>query len=289
MNSMSRPTLAPGVEASVQAWRSRAVPDAVFVKGVTRSYAVDPIAECVLGLITDGAMLARRGRERYILRQGDLALWDASGRHGGTPHGGDFWAARLVILPFPAVEDILDDPDLPSRPVVFDSPRLRDPELARRFLAFHRATHEPVDALTQSVPLHDWFQHLVGGRPQERSVRRARRDGALRRACELLKDDPTSNVTLDQLAAVANTSRHRLSRLFRTAYGCPPHQFLLAQRLRLAKESLMNGMAITEAAQRAGFTDQSHLHRHLKRSHGFTPREYQKLRSNVQERIRAAR
>ena len=119
-------------------------------------------------------------------------------------------------------------------------------------------------------------------------MRRARRDPALRRACELMSDDPAANVTLTPLAQVANVSRHRLSRLFRTAYGCAPHQFLIAQRLRLVRASLAGGTSIIEAAHLAGFTDQSHLHRHFTKSIGMTPREYRQLRSNVQEPARVA-
>jgi len=288
-DKISRSTLPPDVDETVHAWSSEGAPDAVILQGTTRRYAIDPTAECVIGMVTDGAMLARRGRERYVVNRGDLVIWDASGRHAGTPMGHDCWAARLIILPLPAVEEIVLDPDLPVQPVAFGAPHVRNRVLAQRFLALHGAMKEPASALMQSVLLHEWFQHLTGGRGQTQGTRRARLDGALRRACQLLSDDPVSNVTLGQLAAVANVSRHRLSRLFRAAYGCPPHQFLLAQRLRLARQWLSSGVSITEAAQRAGFTDQSHFHRHLKKSLGFTPGEYQRLCSNVQDRTRGAR
>ena len=289
MNRVPRPHLSPDVEESVRAWRPEGLSGAVFMHGTTRRYAVDPIAECVLGVVTGGAMLARRGRERYVIHCGDLVMWDPSGRHGATPYGHDCWAARLIILPLPAVEEVMRDPDLPMQPVAFGSPHVRNRALAERFLELHRAMEKPKGALLQSDLLHEWFRHLMDGRELERRVRRARLDRGLRRACELLRDDPTSNITLGQLAAIANVSRHRLSRLFRTAYGCPPHQFLLAQRMRLAQGLLASGVSITEAAQRAGFTDQSHLHRYLKRTLGFTPGEYQTMRSNVQDRSGGAR
>src|SRR6266487_5339065 len=51
MNRVSRSSLPPDVEESVQAWQSLAVPDAVFLQGTTRSYSIDPIAECVFGVV----------------------------------------------------------------------------------------------------------------------------------------------------------------------------------------------------------------------------------------------
>jgi AraC-like DNA-binding protein len=252
--------------------------------GVTNEYSLDPIAEYVFGVILHGAMVGRRGRKRYVFGRGDIAVWDPSGRHSGTPHLTGRWEARLVILQLPIVAELIQDPDAPHLPVAFDSPLLHNPALAQRFVALHRALEEPASILRQSDLLHEWIRQLCGGRDPSISARRARQDQGLRRACELLRDDPARECTLDELARAARSSRHRLSRLFRAAYGCAPHQFLLAQRLRLARSALDAGASIAEAAQRSGFTDQSHLHRHFKRALGLTPREYQLgLRSNVQD------
>jgi AraC-like DNA-binding protein len=71
-------------------------------------------------------------------------------------------------------------------------------------------------------------------------------------------------------------SRHRLTRLFRAAYGLPPH--------RSARRLLERGVAPGEVAQQTGFVDQSHLHRHFTRTLGITPGAYAAaLRSDVQD------
>ena len=113
----------------------------------------------------------------------------------------------------------------------------------------------------------------------------ARRDPALRRACELLGDDLARNVTLAEVAAAAGVSRHRLTRLFRAAYGLPPHRFVLAQRIRAARRLLERGArSRRRSPQQTGFFDQSHLHRHFTRTLGMTPGAYAAaLRSDVQD------
>ena len=46
-----------------------------------------------------------------------------------------------------------------------------------------------------------------------------------------------TNVSCSSIAGAVGVSRHRLTRLFRAAYGLPPHRFVLAQRIReLARE-----------------------------------------------------
>lgn len=125
--------------------------------------------------------------------------------------------------------------------------------------------------------LADWLRDVSDSTPGLDDRRRAaRRDPALRRACELLGDELAGNVTLDELARAAGVSR-RLSRLFRTAYGMPAHRFQLAHRIRVARRMLERGVAVAEVAQATGLFDQSHLHRHFRRTLGITPARYARL------------
>jgi AraC-like DNA-binding protein len=252
--------------------------------GITSSYALDPVGECVIGVILDGAMEARRGRERHVFHPGDLCVWDPSAPHRGRPHRTSQWEARLIVLELGTLEDLMD-PDRAGARLALRRPRIRDQGLAADFLRLHRALEGPSSALEKQTMLLEWIQRLAG--PSARTdltVAAARRDPALRRACERLADDPGANVSLEELAATTGASRHRLARLFRAAFGLPPHRFQLAQRLRAARALLELGVPAAQVAQRTGFTDQSHLHRHFRRSIGFTPSRYSALvRSNVQD------
>ncbi len=97
------------------------------------------------------------------------------------------------------------------------------------------ATSSGARTLERETLLLTWLTDLAGRDiPVRGRAWSARRDPALRRARDLLLEEPAANVTFAQLAAAAGASRHRLTRLFRCAYGLPPHRFQLAQRLRLA-------------------------------------------------------
>jgi len=268
----------------VRVWRPEAAGGPLCMHGTTSSYAVDPVGEYVVGMVLAGGMEVRRGRECHRFAAGDLCAWDPSARHVGRPWGCERWEARLVVLELPALEDIVRDPDAAGGDIAFASPLVRDPRLARRFLALHAALDAPAWALEREVLLTEWMRELAGAPAAPMRSRSARRDPALRRACELLHDDLAANVTLERLAAAAGVSRHRLTRLFRAAYGLPPHRFALAQRVRVARALLERGVAVGEVAQQTGFFDQSHLHRHFRRTLGMTPRGYaDAVRSDVQD------
>ena len=89
-----------------------------------------------------------------------------------------------------------------------------------------------------------------------------------------LDDVPEAPATLADLAALAGVSRFQLLRGFARATGVTPHAYLLQRRVRLARQLLIAGRAPAEAAQEAGFADQSHLTRAFRRQFGVTPARY---------------
>ncbi|ESU46140.1 AraC family transcriptional regulator [Streptomyces sp. HCCB10043] len=58
----------------------------------------------------------------------------------------------------------------------------------------------------------------------------------------------------------------------------PPHQYVTARRVDLARRLLLEGVSPGEAAGAVGFHDQSHLTRHFKRIAGTTPGRFARSR-----------
>jgi AraC-like DNA-binding protein len=269
----------------VRVWRADVGAGVLCMHGATSSYAVDPGGEYVVGMVLAGGMSVRRGHEVHRFAPGDVCAWDPSARHEGRPWRSDRWRARLVVLELPDVRELVRDLDGAGGDVVLAAPRVRDPRLAHRFLELHAALERPAWRLERDTLLQEWLGALAGADMAAAPVA-ARRDPALRRACELVGDDLARNLTLSEVAAAAGVSRHRLTRLFRAAYGLPPHRFVLAQRIRAARRLLERGAAPAEVAAQTGFFDQSHLHRHFTRTLGMTPAAYAAaLRSDVQDAV----
>jgi len=82
----------------------------------------------------------------------------------------------------------------------------------------------------------------------------------------------------DDLVDLAATARQigihpaHLSRGFREWFGTPPSVFALRCRMSRAVQELARGETAAMAADAAGFADQSHLIRTLKRETGLTPK-----------------
>lgn len=83
----------------------------------------------------------------------------------------------------------------------------------------------------------------------------------------------SGKVTLADLAEVAGVSASHFTRAFRASTGQSPHQYLTRQRLDLARRALLHtDRPIADIAVAAGFADQSHLTRTMRRHSGTTPR-----------------
>jgi AraC-like DNA-binding protein len=236
---------------------------ALLLTGTTTGYAIEPRGEYVFGIVEDRPMRAWRGGREHWVRPGELVAWDASDAHRGASVDGP-WRSRLMIV---EADELLTG-------VRFPEPVIADHRLARAFAAAHAALEAPGDALAHDTVLADALLAFVArssGVPPA-----GREDRAVRVALALLADQPERNVSLDELALAAGVDKYRLLRAFRAQVGMPPHAWLVARRLRLARRMLEGGSAIAETAAATGFADQSHLTRHFRRSLGFTPGAYRR-------------
>jgi AraC family transcriptional regulator len=96
----------------------------------------------------------------------------------------------------------------------------------------------------------------------------------LRRVLEYIHGNMTFSLTLSELAQVANMSESQFKALFRERVGVPAHQYIIRSRVDYAMKLLLHTrMPISEVALQAGFADQSHLARCMRRLVGTTPKE----------------
>lgn len=93
-----------------------------------------------------------------------------------------------------------------------------------------------------------------------------------RRACERLESDLGGKLTLQQVASEFDLSVSHFARAFRLTVGMPPHQWLLRQRVKAAKQLMtVRDLPLSEIAISAGFANQSHFTRVFSSVVGVSP------------------
>jgi AraC-like DNA-binding protein len=259
-------------------WRPADDDRVLLMAGRTTGYAVEPRGDYVFGLVDGAPMVSMRGRERRTVTPGQVVAWDPSARHTGTAVAGA-WDSRLVVLAAADIAAIAGDPEspVPAAPSI-PHPVLADPGLVAGFRRLHRAFDVPASRLTRDELLAGWLRAVLDRVAERRPgpPLTARDDRALRLATDYLAAHVERNVGLDELAAVAGIGKFRLVRLFRARVGQPPHAVALAHRIHRARRLVEAGEPIAAVAAATGFADQSHLHRHFRRSLGLSPGEYRR-------------
>jgi AraC-like DNA-binding protein len=127
-------------------------------------------------------------------------------------------------------------------------------------------------------------QAYGGLRPGSEPTRGGLAPWQVKRACERLDSDLGGKLSLQQIAAEFDLSVSHFSRAFRTSTGLPPHQWLLRQRVKAAKQLMsVRDLPLSEIAISAGFANQSHFTRVFSAAVGVSPGAWRREAHGVPE------
>ncbi|WP_245429834.1 AraC family transcriptional regulator [Mesorhizobium sp. WSM3859] len=91
---------------------------------------------------------------------------------------------------------------------------------------------------------------------------------------QFLKENFSRKLSLSEMAAVCDLSPYHFARAFSKTFGVSPYQYVLGLRLDLAEKLLADSrMSITDIADLAGFSSQSHLTTMMKKYRNATPQQ----------------
>ncbi|UXI03809.1 AraC family transcriptional regulator [Photobacterium sp. TY1-4] len=234
-----------------------------------------------VGVIENGAQKFYRTGGNHVAPQHSIILVNADEIHNGhsaTEGGWSYQAMYPLPEQFEVISRELASGTSHSGAPYFPSPVVNDPELAGQLRLVFKTFENSTNRLLRETLLYSVLTKLMckhGRRPcLPDDPAKAQRQVNLVK--EFLDDFPCADVSLQELANLASFSPYHLVRAFQKAFGLPPHSYQIQARLRLAKRLIRQGHALSDAAQEAGFHDQSHFHRHFKKAMGITPGQFAK-------------
>lgn len=258
-----------------------------------------PPAECELSeprhtlcLILNECFIERRVNNGHIHRnraaKGDIIIYPAFSQH---------WVRWLDETEFLLL--FLDDTLLArmteelttsdGTEIIQYEKEFRDPLLQQIGLALKAELDEDVvpssslyaESLATALSAH-LLRHYTVQEPIIRAYPGNLPNAVIQRVVEYIHDNLDHNLTLAELATVADMSAYHLAHTFKQALGIAPHQYILRTRIEHAKALLLQGkLSIAEIATRVGFFDQSHFTRYFKRSVGITPQALLQNSKNI--------
>ena len=134
------------------------------------------------------------------------------------------------------------------------------------------------ESLIQTLTLHLLKNYSTANSIQE-NVNGGLSGYKLRRVTEFINENLEEDLSLAEIAAVADLSQYHFARSFRKTTGLTPQQYLMQQRIERAKELLAkDDTPIVEISLRTGFKNQSHFTTLFRKYTKFTPKLWRELK-----------
>ena len=227
----------------------------------------------VIALITEGCERIRIGNRDVVAPAGTVAVVNPEEWHDGEAGAEEGWAYRTFYPSVSLLTDVARELGQDQEPFFSPTP-IADDKLAQALTAAHQgATSE--DTVSAETSMLVALRHLIVGHGNWGEHPEQIEKSGSRRRLSLYEDvivrDLASELGLQRLADAAGVTRFQVIRDFKKAAGLTPGAFIRDRRMRRARFLIEQGSSLADAAFEAGFSDQSHLSRTCRATHGMTP------------------
>ncbi|WP_434708300.1 helix-turn-helix transcriptional regulator [Pseudomonas sp. R1-1] len=229
--------------------------------------------------IAGGTGTFRRGQPQQKGAPDKLCILPAEHESGWVVNGD----IRLAHLYFSAEQFALGCVTLldrePREMQLREHTFLEDPQQAQRFRQLLALNwDEPAERLLTSSIAHELISHTLLSQVGARQGLRLKGGLAAHQRRQLvayIDSQLAEPISLGQLAGLCALSEYHFARMFRTSFGLPPHQYVLARRLDRARQMLRGTLLpLGEIALACGFASASHFTNRFRQVLGGTPGEY---------------
>lgn len=254
----------------VRAWRPAlaGIEEVFHARFTDHVYPMHTHDAWTLLIIDDGMVRYELDRHEHGALDRSVTLLPPHVPHNGRSVTSGGFRKRVVYLGSSQLAD-----NLVGQAV--DSPVVEDPLLRRRVHQLHGSleyTGDEFEAESRLALVAERLRDHLRRRVEERvPVRDA---GVAHRLRELLDAKYPEGVSLREASETLHFHPAHLVRVFSREFGISPHQYLTSRRVDLARKLLLGGMAPGLVAASVGFYDQSHFHRHFRRTLGTSPGRY---------------
>lgn len=229
----------------------------------------------VIEVVIQGTVEFECGAKRYLAPPGSIILIHPEDVHTGR----SICNQSVTYWSFCPTADwmqwLLKTIDCCKRTVVFQSPTMNEPRVARLLKAAHDALQNQSEILESESLMILAFSYLLQN--QRNISLKNKEPRAIQKAKEYLNAEFSEQIHITDLAQISGLSSFYFLRSFQKATGLTPHEYLCNLRVERARKLLASGASVAEAAAQTGFFDQSHLHRHFRKIMGITPGQYRAI------------
>lgn len=252
--------------------------EAYNFKGIMQKFPNHFHEHYVIGLIEKGQRNLSCKNKDYVIKTGDLLLFNPHDNHTCEQIDDKTLDYRCINIEPKIMKklayEITGQDFLPyfTEPVVFHS------ELVSSLRELHLMIMQEEKAFQKEEIFFFLIEQLIEEYTKPvPSISLNKTSAEIELVCDFLEKNYTENITLGDLSALAGLSKYYLLRSFTKQKGISPYSYLETIRIDKAKKLLEKGVKPIDVALQTGFTDQSHFSNFFKKFIGLTPNQYMKI------------
>ena len=215
-----------------------------------------------------------------IYTKGDISITPADILNSYQAYGDDHYILIKIppqLIKQVATETVNSDPDCIELVTEF---RARNHQIEQLAMMLRTELHQGkngmgqlyIETLTNALIVN--LLRDYAGKPQIPTYEGGLSDRQLLCVTDYINDCLTQTIKVQDLAELLGISRFHFSRLFKQTTGISPHQYVMQQRIELAKQLLKQDVSIADIALDCGFNSHSHLGKYFRQMTGMTPKAY---------------
>lgn len=234
----------------------------------------------VIGYVEAGLRRLFCKNREYIIKQGDILLFNPHDNHGCTQSGGETLDYREINIPEDAMLRLAEEIAGERKLWRFSQNVIVDRDAALCLKALHRMMMDGGERFAREEALFLLLSLLMERYGQPFACRIPECGDGLEKACAFMEAHYAEHISLEQLCRCSALSKSTLLRAFTREKGVTPYRYLQSVRISRAKALLEAGASPIEAALQAGFADQSHLSNCFHTYIGLSPAAYRRIFQN---------
>lgn len=257
--------------------------EAYHFQGIAQPFPNHFHEHYVLGLVEEGERCLVCKNREYLIRPGDMLLFNPGDSHACAQEGGGTLDYRAINCTRETMLDLAQEVTGRRTLPGFSQSVIQDREAACCLRSLHELVMAEEEGFEKEELLFLLASLLIGryGQPFACCIPECGEE--IGRVCALMEERFAQRLTLEQLCRCAGVSKSTLLRAFTRAKGVTPYRYLENIRIGAAKKLLEQGVPPVEAAMATGFSDQSHFTNYFSRFIGLAPGVYRDIFSEKRE------
>jgi AraC-like DNA-binding protein len=268
-------------DSLVSIWSTDDLSHAEFTRARHHTFAFEPHfhSTVCLALIVSGALKLTIGRRTETATKGSFVFINAGDVHAGhATSAAQGWVMRtLHVAPSNLAEQmrihgLRAGADLPIRSGIHNERLLAD-----LFFGIHACAQTNDDRLKRDESVERLISVLTARAEPPHPGETGALAGDLteaKRIRDYIEDRLFEPIRLNDLSKLVSMPPYTVIRLFKRAFGIPPHRYHTQRRVDAAQRLIRDRVPLSSISHLCGFADQAHLTRAFGRTLGYTPGLY---------------